>query len=522
MIKNTFFEENSPKGVKMRGVFLWLIKRSQQEFDPNNLGSKALQPDKNNKPKETQQAFILSGLREKRGQYPLRVQADEDALASLIPEGITEVSQLPTSIPSYLVSVIPELKVNGITVKTAGAMRLGEEIPLVTGIQLAGRGYARTPRSYSVTAGSYLHVNVFAGSVSPKKLENLQTKLEATKTTLESADQAEIAKLSREDILGDMFFAGGLGYYAQLLSLSYISGLKAKAFYQLAAGYGTIGYEPEVNTFFGMPRGIKTGGVAFDIPLIYVTASSDGDNEKKIQFTKQIGTLSSALEHITPEQMFAPTDPNEPAPDAISAVKALQKASQAGQKIYQINQANMNQVLPLLNHDSATIDEIISAISAGKEVTTHTDVVSIPGGWSGFGYIIIEPSTGDGAYKISGGLNGAIIIFLAALLMVMALFILTAPVGIFLGLTGAALFGVGGGGFIAGLTILSEEGHINPDKILSSLGLLVAFFAAIGGGIATVIAGGILATISFIRAMFSFVFPLNDIKSNLKRYYKIV
>ena len=81
-------------------------------------------------------------------------------------------------------------------------------------------------------AGSFLNVNVFAGSVSPVKLEKLQEKLKATKATLESADQTEVAALTRDDILGDMFYAGGLGYYAQLLSLSYISGLKAKGYYQ--------------------------------------------------------------------------------------------------------------------------------------------------------------------------------------------------------------------------------------------------------------------------------------------------
>ena len=332
-------------------------------------------------------------------------QADEDALAALIPDNISDVNQLPTSLSSSI-RVIPELKVNGEVVKTGASMGLGYELPFVTGIRFAGKGYIRTPREYKVVAGSFLNVNVFAGSVSPVKLEKLQEKLKATKTTLESADQTEIAALTRDDILGDMFYAGGLGYYAQLLSLSYISGLKAKGYYQLAAGYGTVGYEPEVNSFFGQPRGIKTGGVAFDIPMIHITANQDGDAEKARQFTLQIGTLSSALEHITPEQMFAPTDPNAPKPDAISAVKALQKASAAGQKIYQINQANMGQILPLLNHDQASKDEIRRALNAGKDVTTHTDKVSIPGGWSGFGYIITDPVVGDGVYKISGGLNG--------------------------------------------------------------------------------------------------------------------
>ena len=44
-------------------------------------------------------------------------------------------------------------------------------------------------------------------------------------------------------------------------------------------------------------------------------------------------------------------------------------------------------------------------------MTTHTNNVSVPG-WSGAGYIVINPQTGDGAYLISGGANGA---FLSAI-----------------------------------------------------------------------------------------------------------
>ncbi len=104
--------------------------------------------------------------------------------------------------------------------------------------------------------------------------------------------------------------------------------------------------------------------------------------------------------------MFAPTDPNAPKPDAISAVKALQKASAAGQKIYKITKDNIDQVLPFLQHGQEARNDIIRGVNAGKEVTTHTDAVSIPGGWSGFGYIITDPVLGDGVYKISGGANG--------------------------------------------------------------------------------------------------------------------
>jgi len=148
-----------------------------------------------------------------------------------------------------------------------------------------------------------------------------------------------------------------------------------------------------------------------NIPILNITATDSAPDtaaEDKKNYTLQIGILSSALEHAVPEQLFT-TDPANPA-DAISAVKALSKASAQGQRIYHITQANQNIALANINHDPYTMAEIRNALAVGKEVMTHTDVVSVPG-WSGAGYIIIDPVTGSGAYKIGGGLNGSLLGF---------------------------------------------------------------------------------------------------------------
>ncbi len=329
--------------------------------------------------------------------------ADEQALKALLPTGtITDLNQLPKSIPSYLIRVIPELKLNGQTVKLGTAMKLGEELPFVTGVNFAGRGEIHSPRTYNVIAGSYLSVNAIAGSVSPNALNQLKTALEHTKTKLESNDQTQIAALTREELLGDLFRTGTLGYYAQLMGLNHIMGLQSGSHYQMGAGTGTFGYEPKVSYLFGIPKAIEPGGAVFDIPLVTITGVNDGDPVKKKQFVLQTGILSSALEHAVPEQMF--TNAQNPG-EAISAVKALQKASAAGQRIYHITQANQDTTLPNIHHDSDTMTEIRNALNAGKEVITHTDIVSVPG-WSGAGYIITDPITGDGAFKIAGGGNG--------------------------------------------------------------------------------------------------------------------
>jgi len=170
------------------------------------------------------------------------------------------------------------------------------------------------------------------------------------------------------------------------------------------AGMGLHGYEPRVNTLFGFPRGIRPGGVIFDIPIAGVQLTDGLEKEKTAQFNQQIGLLSSALEHATPEQMFSTE--TEPA-DAISAVKALSKANAEGQRIYQMTRDNIAETLPNLNLAIETEAEIRTALNAGLTVIAHTDNVSVPG-WTGSGYIIFNPETGSGAYKISGGMSGGV------------------------------------------------------------------------------------------------------------------
>jgi hypothetical protein len=140
-----------------------------------------------------------------------------------------------------------------------------------------------------------------------------------------------------------------------------------------------------------------------DLDRVAIVTSVDGKgNEHGKNFSFQLGALSSALEHAVPEQMFVtPENPGE----AVSAVKALQKAAQQGQRIYHITQANQATALPNIRQSSLTMSEIRAALAVGKEVSTHTDPITVPG-WKGAGYVITDPETGAGAWKIGGGANG--------------------------------------------------------------------------------------------------------------------
>jgi len=152
------------------------------------------------------------------------------------------------------------------------------------------------------------------------------------------------------------------------------------------------------------------------------------------------GQYASAMEHAVLEQMWVDrntcryTDENgtvqnpalQACAEGISAVKAQAIAQQQGQKIYTIDQDNRATALAKLPVSGSVGAEIRSAVEAGKTVTFHEKQISAHG-WTSYGFIIVDPETGAGAYLIEGKGNGgyldnfngtgaAFLLFIASLL----------------------------------------------------------------------------------------------------------
>ena len=137
-----------------------------------------------------------------------------------------------------------------------------------------------------------------------------------------------------------------------------------------------------------------------------------------IAYNKMRGQYASAMEHAAPEAFWVDktkcshTDENgriqnptlNPCAEAISAVKAIAIAQSEGQKIYTINKQNAQTALAKLPIGGEVGSEIRNAVNAGKEVTVHEKSIN-KHGWKGFGYIVIDPETGAGAYIIEGNGN---------------------------------------------------------------------------------------------------------------------
>jgi hypothetical protein len=105
---------------------------------------------------------------------------------------------------------------------------------------------------------------------------------------------------------------------------------------------------------------------------------------------------------VIPGQFFGP---REGPSRGISAVQALSTASAEGQRIFKITNENLDAALPELQLGSTVVSDIRSSVLNGMEVTVSESTIEHHG-WSGVGYIVLDPETGTGGYLISVGANG--------------------------------------------------------------------------------------------------------------------
>ena len=67
--------------------------------------------------------------------------------------------------------------------------------------------------------------------------------------------------------------------------------------------------------------------------------------------------------------------------------------------------ANLETALAQTSLAADVKTDVRNGVYAGQEALIHERPVVV-GSWAGAGYILTDPRTGAGAYRISGGLNG--------------------------------------------------------------------------------------------------------------------
>lgn len=407
--------------------------------------------------------------------YSPATAQDEAVINSYLPKPHADGTpiqpgELPSQLPAYLINVKPELRIDGQVVATGAPVGLGG-INIFT-MTFSDPAYGSDQITNYLDAGVYQAIGLNLGKISQEQLTALKTKLETTKAKLQNQD---FSGMTKDDLVGDLLYTTAMAYHAEFDTTNYITAKTMNVNAITLPSETSFSTKLKVMLFFGIPRYVQPGGLEMDADrLANVVNAKDGNAGTARQYMLSSGMTSSALEHSVPEQLFSTADNKA---EGISAVKALKISNDQGIPIYTVNQANISTIMPQLQVDQQVKDDIQNAVNAGKVVTVSKTNINF-NGWNGCGYIILDPASGAGAYKIGGGANGSQLVDIAFGLLWGALFF----AAFFTGLMGGAFF-VGlilsvFNIFNSGVQSLIQKGYVEINPAKEFLGI----FAGMGAG----------------------------------------
>lgn len=325
-------------------------------------------------------------------------QADEDAIASFLPEVINGPEDLPDTLPASSINMVGELTIDGQVVHSTTPITLGTALKTRLGFQPPQGSYRFTEND--LDAGQYQAIGIDMQGVSPAQLQALQSKLENTQTQIQADNTASLTK---HDVVGDILQAGIQGYMAMTFATDRIAAQSAGVAYYRQPSYGTFSTALSVAyNLGGTPAQVTFTGVVMDVDRIVNNIKEKANcYEGFVAFNRASGMRSSAYEHQIPEQLFS-TETEQA--EGVSTAKALSIAMAQGQRVYTLTTENANE-LANITIDTGARSEIQQALNIGLEVTVHQSPINV-NGWQGSGYAILDAQYGVGIYQISGGVSG--------------------------------------------------------------------------------------------------------------------
>lgn len=329
-------------------------------------------------------------------------EADQDVFFSLLPQEPQPGEGLPHIIQAGLFDVVGEFTVDGQVIASSAAMRFGQVLRTKKGYYIPGRGWSTTVNP--IITGEYQAIGLDYQGVSPQQMETLRANLEVTKAKLEAAD---FDGMTKHQVVGDLLQSAVMSYLAMTDVQSRLSAQSNDMVYYREPSYGTFQTNAKTNGILDTVANVEMTGLLMDMDSMRFSTECKSNcwgNWKS--FNQNLGSTYSAFEHLIPEQLFSG---DEALVEGISAVKALAVALQKGQRIYTFDENNLG-YLADLTIEQAIKDEISAAVAEGRVATVHQGSINYAG-WSGVGYTIVDPETGAGSYKISGGANGGEVSF---------------------------------------------------------------------------------------------------------------
>jgi len=303
-------------------------------------------------------------------KYAPASAADAQLIQSYVTAGAS-------SVPVYLVRMIPQVQLDGVTLAQGSVVTMGtkQSWELVLSGPNDPGGY---PDVYDITVGSE---GVFGIDGNGLTREVVQARYDAVQevTVAENMHQVALRFFWQHDYF-DEFAANMRNVFKQRLPSA-----------------GLFSYPLEVRYLFGLPRWGSYNGRTMDVKRVMLAVSAES-NQARFDYMSQAGMQGSYLEGAVLDQVFGRMQGT-----SSSSAQVLIDAAEAEIPIYSINQTNVATVLPMVSVSEDVRQEITAAIAAGKTVLVPR---SDPRGVTG--YVIQDPETGAAAYLIEGGLSGGV------------------------------------------------------------------------------------------------------------------
>ncbi len=289
------------------------------------------------------------------------------------------VQNYATSVPAYLIHLKAELKIDNTVVTTGPAITMGtDQILNLTFISPKGS----ETETHLMIAGDYNVIGLNLGGA-------------------KAIFEKRIAQNDFTDPISEMLYQTILGYWAEYDTLKDIYAKVYKITAVRLPSEGLSSAPVSIKYVFGTPYSGSYSGEGLDIKRDKeVVNTLKGDKEQSKRFNQYAGIIGSAFEGMIFDQLFGNN-----IGDAISTVRIIDLANVQGIPVYFINSHNINSILSNLQISGDAINDIKNAINAGKEVIVPKTNIT-HSGWTGIGYIIRDPNTGNGGYIISGGTAG--------------------------------------------------------------------------------------------------------------------
>jgi hypothetical protein len=298
--------------------------------------------------------------------------ADADVIRNAVKSGAT-------SLPAYLIRVVPQIKLDDEVlaegpVTTMGASQLWSA-------HLRAPGVASVPADFpGGIAGDELVFSINGGGVDGESV--FARKLETP-----------------EDSAAENLHLAGLTYWTAHDSFDYFAAtaLAVRAVRLPSVAIVKAGLEPRY--FFGIARTASYSGRTLDARRVSVAAVSASADSLRA-FMIQSGTQGSQWEASSFNVLFS-----GPQGKALSSTEYLTYAALQGVPIHAVTAANLEAVLPLLQVSAAVREDIVNSSQAGFLALVPQRDINVRGEL-GIGYILLDQQTGAGAYLLEGGLNG--------------------------------------------------------------------------------------------------------------------